>query len=159
LTGIGFGLARVFRSPIAKISWILLGLLLAMITHSLHNLGATLAAIDVSGLGLSLLVAMAGVGLLLLAVILAWQHERNCIRSELAEEVGTVISAEEYTQLTTRWRNPLRKRGVAAKSRAHRMHLYVELALRKARLRYADPGEALTILQEVAQIRNQLATL
>lgn len=157
LTGIGFGLARLFRSPIAKASWILFGLLLAMITHSLHNLGASLAAIDISGLGLSLLVALAGLGLLLTAVTLSWQHERNCIRSELAEEVGAVLSAEEYTQLTTRWHNPLRKRGAAAQSRAYRMHLYVELALRKARLRYADPGEALTILQEVAQIRSQLA--
>jgi RsiW-degrading membrane proteinase PrsW (M82 family) len=157
LIGIGFGLARVFRSPIAKVAWVLSGLLLAMLTHSLHNLGATLAAIDITGLGLSVLVAIAGVGLLLLAVILAWQHERNSIRNELAEEVGTVLSAEEYAQLTTRWHNPLRKRGATAKSRAYRMHLYVELALRKARLRYADPGEALTILQEVAQIRNQLA--
>jgi protease PrsW len=157
LTGIGFGLARVFRAPAAKTGWILLGLLLAMITHSLHNLGASLAAVDVSGLGLSLLVAAAGIGLVFVALLLAWQHERNCIRNELAEEVGTMLSAEEYILLTARWRNPLHKRGKAARQRAYRMHLVVELALHKARLRYADPGEALTILQEVAQIRSQLA--
>lgn len=157
LIGIGFGFARVFRSRGAKLSWILLGLFAGMATHSLHNLGASLATVDVSGLGLSLLVAMAGVGLVFVAVILSWHHERSCIRSELAEEVGVLLSAEEYVQLTERWRNPLRKQGQAAHSQAYRMHLYVELALRKGRLRYADPGEALNILRDVAQIRTQLA--
>lgn len=157
LIGIGFGFARLFRSRGAKIGWILFGLFAGMATHSLHNLGASLATVDVSGLGLSMAVAMAGVGLVVVAVILSWRHERNCIRSELAEEVGTLLSAEEYTQLTERWYNPLRKRGQAARNQAHRMHLYVELALRKGRLRQADPGEALNILREVAQIRTQLA--
>lgn len=157
LIGIGFGFARLFRSKGAKVGWILFGLLAGMATHSLHNLGASLATVDVSGLGLSMAVAMAGVGLVVVAVILSWRHERNCIRSELAEEVGTLLSAEEYTQLTERWHNPLRKRGQTARNQAHRMHLYVELALRKGRLRQADPGEALNILREVAQIRTQLA--
>lgn len=157
LIGIGFGFARIFRSRGAKVGWILFGLLAGMATHSLHNLGASLATVDISGLGLSMAVAMAGVGLVLVAVLLSWRHERNCIRSELAEEVGTLLSAEEYMQLTERWHNPLRKRGQAAHNQAYRMHLYVELALRKGRLRQADPGEALTILQEMAQIRTQLA--
>ena len=157
LIGIGFGFAQVFRSRGAKVGWIVFGLLAGMATHSLHNLGASLATVDVTGLGLSLTVAMAGIGLVVVAVILSWRHERNCIRSELAEEVGTLLSVEEYTQLTERWYNPLRKRGQRARNQAQRMHLYVELALRKGRLRYADPGEALNILHEVAQIRSQLA--
>lgn len=159
LMGIGFGLARLFRSLWAKWLWALGGLVAAMAAHSLHNLGASLAAIDVSGLSLSLLVAIAGIGLVLVTVLLAWQHERDCIRRELAEEVGTVLTGEEYLQLTERWHNPLRKRGQSAYSRAYRMHLYVELAQRKCRLRDADPSEALNILREVAQIRGQLATL
>jgi len=96
--------------------------------------------------------------LILTAVVLAWQHERTCIRSELAEEVGSLLSNDEYAQLTERWHNPLRKRGHQARSQGNRMHLYVELALRKYRLRHADPSEAMTILQELAQIRTQLAT-
>lgn len=159
LTGIGFGLARVFRTPGVKVIWVVCGLLAAIVTHSLHNLGASLAAVDVTALGLSLLVAVAGIALILVAMLLAWQHERTCIRAELAEEVGVVLSSEEYRQLTERWRNPLRKHGLSAKNRAHRMHLYVELALRKCRLRRAAPSEALTILREVAQIRTQLGTL
>jgi protease PrsW len=159
LTGIGFGLARIFRSTGVKLFWVLAGLLAAMATHSLHNLGASLAAIDITGLALSLFVAMAGILLVFIAVLLAWHHERSCIRRELAEEVGVVLSSEEYIQLTERWHNPLRKRGLPAKHRAHRMHLYVELALRKCRLRDAEPGEALTILREVAHIRTQLGTL
>lgn len=159
LTGIGFGFARIFRDRGAKVSWILFGFLAGMTTHSLHNLGASLATVDLSGLGLSLMVAMAGVGLVLVAVILSWRHERSCIRSELAEEVGALLSAEEYRQLTERWRNPLRKRGQLARNQAYRMHLYVELALRKGRLRHADPGEALNILREMAHIRSQLALL
>lgn len=157
LIGIGFGFARVFRSRRAKLSWILFGLCAGMATHSLHNLGASLATVDVTGLGLSLFVAMAGVGLVFVAVILSWRHERNCIRRELAEEVGALLSTEEYTQLTERWHNPLHKPGSLARNHAYRMHLYVELALRKGRLRYADSGEALNILREVAQIRSQLA--
>lgn len=158
LAGIGFGLARTFRSRIAQVFWIVLGLAVAIATHSLHNLGAALAAVDISGLGLSLLVALAGIGLVVTAVVLAWQYERTCIRSELAEEVGSILSNDEYAQLTERWHNPLRKRGPHARTQAYRMHLYVELALRKYRLRHADPGEAMTILQELAQIRTQLAT-
>ena len=157
LAGIGFGLARTFRSPLAKIFWIGLGLTIAILTHSLHNLGAALAAFNLSGLGLSIVVAVAGIGLVVTAVVLAWQHERTCIRSELAEEVGTILSNDEYAQLTERWHNPLRKSSKQARTQADRMHLYVELALRKYRLRHADPGEAMTILQELAQIRNQLA--
>ncbi|MBX3013380.1 MAG: PrsW family intramembrane metalloprotease [Caldilineaceae bacterium] len=159
LAGIGFGLARLARATWVKWLWIFLGLAMAMLTHSLHNIGASLAAIDITGLGLSLLVAVAGIGLVLVAVLLAWQHERNCIRRELAEEVGTLLTAEDYLYLTERWHNPLHKRGQSARSRAYRMHLYVELAQRKCRLRDANPGEALVILQEVAQIRTQLAAL
>ncbi len=158
LAGIGFGLALTFRSVVAKIFWIGLGLIVAILTHSLHNLGAALAAIDVSGLGLSLLIAVAGIGLVVTAVVLAWRYERTCIRSELAEEVGSLLSNDEYAQLTERWHNPLRKRGKQARSQADRMHLYVELALRKYRLRHADPSEAMRILQELAKIRTQLAT-
>lgn len=159
LAGIGFGLARTFRSAAGKLSWIGAGLIAAIVTHSLHNLGASLATVDIAGLGLSLLVAIAGISLVFIAMMLAWQHERGCIRRELAEEVGVVLSSAEYTQLTERWHNPLRKRGKYARTRAYRMHLYVELALRKCRLRHAHPSEAMVILHEVTQIRAQLAAL
>jgi len=157
LTGIGLGLARLFRAPGARWLWGIVGLTVAIIAHSLHNLGASLAAVDSAGLGLSIFVAIAGIGLVVLAMLLAWQHERGCIRRELVEEVGGVLTAEEYLLLTERWHNPLRKRSPSARRRAYRMHLYVELALRKCRLRDAGPSEALSILREVARIRNELA--
>jgi len=159
LTGIGLGLARGFRSTGVRVGWAIFGLLAAMITHSLHNLGASLAAVDLMGLALSLVVAVAGVGLIVVTVLLAWRHERASIRHELGEEVGVLLSASDYAQLTERWYNPLRKQGKVAHSQANRMHLYVELALRKSRLRYAEPSETLMILQEVAQIRHQLTPM
>ncbi|MEZ4866839.1 MAG: PrsW family intramembrane metalloprotease [Caldilineaceae bacterium] len=157
LNGIGLGLARNSRGAVAKWFWGVTGLCAAIAAHSLHNLGASLAATSVSGLGLSLVVALAGIGLVVLAVLLSWQYERNCIRNELADEVGLFISPSEYAQLIGRWRNPLHKRGSLAKTRARRLHLAVELALRKNRVRDADPAESMELLREIAQIRTQLA--
>lgn len=159
LTGIGLGVALGFRSTGVRVTWAVCGLLAAIIAHSLHNLGASLASVNLAGLALSLVVAVAGVGLIVITVLLAWRHERASIRRELGEEVGFLLSASEYAQLTERWYNPLRKRGKVARSQADRMHLYVELALRKSRLRSADSGEAGMILQEVDQIRNQLISM
>src|SRR5690606_15625419 len=77
LMGIGLGLARNARHRLARWGWIITGLLAAMLAHAFHNLGAGLTSVSLWGIVLSLFVAGGGLGLLLLTVGLAWQHERN----------------------------------------------------------------------------------
>lgn len=156
LTGIGLGLARIAHSRFVAISWALLGFTAALIAHSLHNLGASLAAFNIAGLGLSLIVAAAGILLVLVAIVLSWNHERRCLRLELAEEVGILLSASEYEEITHRWRNPLRKPSRAARERGQRMHDLVELALKKNRLRYGAGWEAPRLVQDITLLRENL---
>lgn len=159
LTGIGLGLARSAQSQAAKFGWIGIGLAAAIVVHGLHNLGAGVAAYHLIGLGFSVLIAIAGIVLVLLAVLLSWRYERNAIRIELAEEVGLLISPADYDALVSRWHNPVGRRGRRAKAYAQRMHLYVELALKKHRLRHYPGADHHTLVNEIAQIRSQLIGL
>jgi hypothetical protein len=109
------------------------------------------------GFLLSLIVAGAGFGLILIAVMLAWQHERNCIRAELAEEIGHTLSEQEFSLLSGRWHRPLGKRNPSVRRQAQRMQLYVELALRKQRLRLLGEAREPELMKEIQRIRNQLA--
>jgi len=157
LMGIGLGMARTVRSHNARLLWIIAGLIAAIVTHSLHNLGASLAAFNLLGLGLSLIVAAAGMLLILVAVILSWRLERHCLRLELAEEIGLLLDAGEYEEITRRWRNPLRKRGHTAQAQGRRRHDLVELALKKGRLRNGAGREAPALVQEITRLRIALA--
>mgnify|MGYP001159252027 CR=1 FL=1 len=155
LTGIGFGLARQSRSQVARRCWPVIGLFAAIVAHALHNAGASLAEVNAASVGLSLLVALTGLVTLLLTVLLSWQRERRIIRTELADEVGTLLSSQEYAQLTGRWRNPLRKRRA---ERAHmtRLQQLVELAQRKYQLRAMQAHEEVQGRVEVERLRSQL---
>lgn len=155
-TGIGFGLARNAPSRFARLAWPLLGLLAAILAHALHNFGASLASVNLAGLGLSLLVALGGLCLTVLTLLLAWQSERAAIRTELADEVGAAITVEEYRRLTGRWRNPLRK-GRLDPECTDCLRLGVELALRKQRLRRLGVEHEPKLLDEIAQLRDQLS--
>jgi len=159
LTGIGLGLARSAQGVAAKLGWLVLGLAAAIMIHGLHNLGAGVAAYHIIGLGFSVLVAIAGILVVLIAVLLAWRYERNAIRLELAEEVGLLISPADYDTLISRWHNPIGRRGRRAQAYAHRMHLYVELALKKYRLRHYPDADRHALITEIAQIRSQLIGL
>ncbi len=151
LMGIGLGLARNRRSGPARWGWILMGLLAAMLAHAFHNLGAGLTSVTLLGFGLSLFVAGGGLGLLLMIIGLAWQQERKTIQSELSEEVGVLLSAGEFEQLTGRWRRPAHPRQAA------RARLFVELANRKNRLRLLGNGREQELAGEIAALRAALA--
>jgi protease PrsW len=155
LTGMGLGLARNARTSVARWLWPVIGLLLAVITHGLHNYGAGLAAENIAGLGISLLVAGGGLCLMVLTVLLSWQAERKAIRTELADEVGTTISTAEYTTLTGRWRNPFRKRPLDREC-TDCLRLGVELAVRKQRLRRLGVAREPGLQAEIGQLRQQL---
>jgi RsiW-degrading membrane proteinase PrsW (M82 family) len=153
LTGIGLGFARLQRSRWARISWFVLGLVAAIAVHSLHNLGASLASLSLFGLGLSFIVAASGLGLLILAVMLSWQHERRCVRSELNGEIGTLLTEQEMDILTGRWRHPARKR-----AHKKRLALLAELALRSQRLRTLGLDHEPKAAEEIEKLRRELAT-
>jgi hypothetical protein len=153
LTGIGFGMARNVRSRMGRLLWIVAGLTAAIVVHSIHNLGAALAAVNPTGLGLSILVAVGGAASIVIVVLLAWQQERYCIQTELAGEVDTLITGQEFRALTGRWRQPFLIRRSA---RASRIQLLVELAQRKRRLRLIGPDQEPKLVEEIAEIRARL---
>jgi RsiW-degrading membrane proteinase PrsW (M82 family) len=156
LTGIGFGLARSASSRRMRRLWPLVGLMAAILAHATHNFGASIADINVGGIILSLLVALGGLITILLTVLLSWQQERTIIRTELASEVGSLLSDDEYQILTRRWRNPLRKRK-ADRTRMSRLQQLVELALHKARLRQMEQSPEAWLVVEIDKLRTHLA--
>jgi protease PrsW len=155
LTGIGFGLTRESKSRWRWL-WPVVGLSLAILTHALHNFGASMASVNTAAVAISLLVAVGGGVTLLLTLLLAWQQERGYLRATLAEEVGILLSPEEFRLLTGRWRNPLRKRP-AERAQVRRLQQLVELALRKQRLVQLGSGREPTLAGEVEALRAQLA--
>ena len=153
LMGIGLGFARNSRSRPLRIFWIVAGLAAAIIAHALHNLGAGLVSVNILGLGLSLLVATAGFGLTLLAIGLAWQHERHTIRTELTPEVGFLLTREELSGLVDHWRHPhLSRRGAARR----RQQTLVEFANRKRRLRLRGLDREPELARQLDELRRQL---
>ena len=156
LTGLGFGLTRNVRSRLGRLALILAGLTAAILAHSIHNLGAALSVINLAGFGLSLFVAAGGIVFVIIVIVLAWQQERECIQVELRDEVNTLLSVHEYRLLTGRWRQPILNRGSA---NPNRTQLYVELALRKRRLRLLGADREPGLTDEIAQIRTQIAEM
>lgn len=157
LIGMGLGLARHATRRSTRLLYIGLGLLAAILTHSLHNLGASLASINALGLLLSLMVAGGGFGLILVVTVLAWQHERHTIRTELADEVGDLLAEEEFQSLTRqRWRRPFRRRPQAERDAARRRQLCVELAMRKHRLRLLGAEREPELLRDIQRLREEL---
>jgi RsiW-degrading membrane proteinase PrsW (M82 family) len=154
LTGIGFGFARE-ASGQGRWLWPLAGLFAAILAHALHNFGASVADINAAGFGISLLVAVGGLITLLLTVLLSWQRERGSLRTQLADEVGSLLTEEEFRTLTGRWRNPLRKRP-ADRARARRLQSLIELALRKDRLGRLGAEREPKLAAEIEALRSQL---
>ncbi len=96
LTGVGLGLVWWVRSGVLKVSLPVVGLLGAIVLHSLFNFVATL--FGVLAYGLMFLVVLAYI-----LLIIAWLAvERRAIREELREEVAAgTVSADEYAILPT----------------------------------------------------------
>lgn len=161
-TGAGIGLARS-----AGLGWVrrwapLIGLGLALLFHSLHNLGAALATVSTSTMLLSFFSAVTGVTLVATMIGLASRQEARWIRDELADEIGETLTETEYQGLLS-----LRGRvGMVAAARriggrkaayATRrfQELATELAFRKQRLRQRSDDRGLAA--QVAGLRSRLA--
>ncbi|MCC6453785.1 MAG: PrsW family intramembrane metalloprotease [Caldilineaceae bacterium] len=155
LIGIGLGIARHKRTFAAQFLWAMVGLAAGIFAHVLHNLGASLAVVNVASFGLSLLVAGAGLAITLLAIGLSWQQERNIISTELSPEVGRLLSQEEYGQLTGQWRPPNRAQRLPTKERRQ---LLVEYANRRFRLRRHGLEQEPELAEQLAELQTELAT-
>ncbi len=157
LFGMGLGMARNSPTPAGRLLWPMAGLIAAILVHGLHNFGVAITPVSGWGVLLSLALAAAGLGLFLLTVLLSWRAERDCIRNELAGEVGGLLSSEEFVYLSGRWHRPLRPRNQAQRDQANRLQLCVELAFRQRRLRLHGEGREPGLVKEVADLRAQLA--
>ncbi|HIQ04322.1 MAG TPA: PrsW family intramembrane metalloprotease [Anaerolineae bacterium] len=161
ITGAGLGIARVVRRPVVRWTVPPLALLLAIGFHAVHNLGASLVSITALTLFVSLLADWGGILLLMMIVLLAWRQEQRWITTQLADEVGTVLTAEEYEALTSYghrvrvWRRAIGRGGWArARAVAHFHHLATELAFRKQRLQ--THGGNRVLRAEITHLRQQL---
>lgn len=106
IAGAAVGYARLSKNSIVQISVPLLGLGLAIIFHSIHNLGSTLASITCFSLLISLISDWAGIFMVALAVWLVWRQEKRWIQKHLGPEIGVTLEREAY-ELTASYRKRL----------------------------------------------------
>lgn len=161
-TGAGIGIARAAGAGWVRRCAPWIGLGLAMLFHSLHNLGAALTAVSAGGLLLSLFAGVVGVLLVVAMIGLASRQEAGWVKAELGEEVGQVLNDAEYQALLSmRGRLSMvvaaqRAGGrVAARSARRFQELATELAFRKYRLRVHANDAGLAV--QVAALRQRLA--
>jgi RsiW-degrading membrane proteinase PrsW (M82 family) len=88
LTGIGFGIARHAKRVLWRWATPLLGLLMGIIAHALHNISITLTEQSVAFLCLGILSDWGGVLLILVIMVGAIRQERQWIIEQLQEEMG-----------------------------------------------------------------------
>jgi len=164
LTGAGLGYARLARKAVVRLLAPLLGLAGAIIFHSLHNFGATLASVTCFGLLLSLLSNGGGILMLGLVIGLVWKQEKQWIKAQLAAEVGATLRPEAY-ELAASYRKRLAVQ-FAALSRGD-IHAWrlgrrlaqtaTELAFKKHQL--ATLGDERDVRQTIASLRQRLLVL
>ena len=161
LLGVGFGLASVSRSRFRRVMWPVLGFVVAVICHSLHNFGSWLLATYIEGenaalgaLGLLLSLAFAALGLVLIfsVVIGAWFFQRRIIKEELTTLVGKLLTDQEFKELSTEWTQPV----VCGKPATLRKRKLVQLALRQRRLKSAGSDNEQNLVAETGRLYHEL---
>lgn len=106
VTGAAVGYARLSANVATRLFAPLLGLTAAVVFHSIHNFGSTLASVTCLSLLVSLFSDWAGLLMLGLAIGLVWRQEKRWIKAQLASEVGTTLRREVY-ELTASYRKRL----------------------------------------------------
>jgi protease PrsW len=95
-TGIGLAVARLNRSALIKIGAPLIGLSLAMFSHSLHNSVLTFLS-GFAGLTVAALVAWTGWLVMFVFIMYLIYREKTWLAEYLREEVGLqIITAAQY---------------------------------------------------------------
>lgn len=150
LIGIGLGISRNLRSRFWRGVWIVLGFTAAIFVHAMHNLSAGLVEVNGAAFLINLLIAGAGLGLTMVTIGLAWQHERTVLLTELAPEVGHLLTVDELNALTDQWRRP------RARAENARHALLAEYANRKRRYQRLGPEREPELLSELTALRTQI---
>ncbi|MBI1294749.1 PrsW family intramembrane metalloprotease [bacterium] len=157
LLGIGFGMARLSHSKGQRNAWIIFGFAASVFAHAVHNFGASISVVNGVGIFLSLGMAILGVGMVLLALMLTWQQELKWLREELNEEVGILLTEQEYAALTKNWRRSDLLDRKHYGEQALRMQQLVELAFRKHRLRRLGTAREPKLTAQIQELRAQVA--
>jgi len=160
LTGAGLGAAYLSYNKLVKLAAPAGGLMGGMLFHSIHNLGASLAATSCLTICLSFIFDWSGVLMLGVLVALVWRQEKNWMAEYLAGEV-----TDEVYQTVAVWQHwrRARKEALLQADRARWRHLgrvrqaAIELAFRKERLarRGPDPNTQ----KDIDRYRQRLAEL
>jgi RsiW-degrading membrane proteinase PrsW (M82 family) len=143
ITGAAVGFARLSVNALGRFVVPWLGLMGAVIFHSVHNFGSTLASVTCLSLLVSLVSDWGGLVMLALAIGLAWRQEKGWIRTQLASEVGTTLQREGY-ELAVSYSKRLTQTAT-------------ELAFKKQQL--ASLGDEGGSQQVIERLRAQLAAL
>jgi RsiW-degrading membrane proteinase PrsW (M82 family) len=159
LFGMGLGMARHAKSRAAGRRWAMLGLFAAILTHAIHNFGASLSAINSLGIFISLGQAALGAGFIGLAVLLTWQQERRWIKEELAQEVGVTLSRDEYESLIKGWRRSPLLKDRSNPQRVKRLELLVKLAFQRHRLHKLGSHSEPSLPANIAANRQEILAL
>ena len=159
-TGAGFGLARLAKPGIRRVLYPVMGLAVAISFHAIHNFGISLTDRSIVAIFISLFSALTGVITVVVLVLLAWRQERKWITSEISEEVGSLVTAEEYDVIVVylrQWHNWWRKRTVRSD---HQLHtLVAELAFKKHQLRRLGGKQDSKTSAKISHLRKQIAAL
>lgn len=160
LAGAGVGAARLTRRVLVRLLFIVVGWLLAVVFHGMHNLGTVLAETNgIASLAISFVFDWGGVAILLVVVVLVWRKEQRWLSEELAAEVQTgYLTQDQYAAMTSaggRQRlltRTLRERGWSSYRRLGRQYgLFAELAIKKRQVRLL--GEEPGMLTEIGRLR------
>jgi RsiW-degrading membrane proteinase PrsW (M82 family) len=164
LVGVGVGYARLVRSRQRRLLALMIGGVLAVVMHSLHNVGATLVEQTVFlSLGFSALVDWSGVLTLGIVVALDLRTERLWIERGLDEEVQRgALSPQEFDLLHSarrRWRAHWQARRQGGRIGARAVGRYFQTATRLAfnKQHLQALGDEGGSLAEIERLRGELA--
>jgi len=165
LTGIGFGVARHSSRRLVRFGAPVLGLLAAMLAHSIHNTSLAMVDISPAALCLTFIADWGGVALVFITMILAIRRERLWIVTELASEVANgTLSEMQYSIAMSAWRRfvvlfqAMFSGGPSEWWKVTRyLNALTELAYRKHA--FARRGEAGATIEIIERARAQAAVL
>jgi RsiW-degrading membrane proteinase PrsW (M82 family) len=164
ITGAAIGYARLARRRRQQLLAPLVGWALAVLFHSLHNLGTSMAQQGVwLPLGVSFIVNWAGLLLLLLVAALALRRECHWIEAGLAEEVDQgALTVDEFDllrssgqRLWVQWQAYRRGGRRASRAVGRYFQTATELAFEKRHLR--AEGDRAGNVAELERLRRELA--
>lgn len=167
LTGLALGVVRYERSRMFRVFAFVVGLMLATLFHSVHNVVSRYAT---AGLFLSWLIESGGVAVVVAIMVLAWRHERLWMERELGAEVQDgVLSPTEYAEVLSSLRrmhvqfNALLTGGWGRCRQVRRFHhLATELAFCKSHLhlddQFCNRARCLYLRHEIALLRATLSS-